>query len=78
VTNGKNKAIASHPRIVGGVPSHDLLEEKISHWSEANGSARVTVAHLFNGIGSQNTGRVYGQIVTFIPIERRHAWGLFL
>ena len=72
VAHREDEAVATDPRVVAGVAAHDLLEQKVRGGGEAHSRARVAVADLFDGIGSENTRRVYCLVVNGIPLESCH------
>jgi hypothetical protein len=60
VAHRENEAVAAQPAVVAWVVSHYLVEKQVSDRREADCGTRMAVTDLFNCIGRQNAGGVYG------------------
>ena len=55
MTDAEDEAISSHPFRVFGVMAHYLLEQKVRYWCKADGSSRVAIADILNGVGRKDS-----------------------
>ena len=60
VPAGQDEPVAPEPLVVGGVVSHQVLEQGIGHRRQAHRRAGVSAADLLHRIGCQQPGGVDG------------------
>ena len=67
---GEDEPVAADPVGVGGVVSHDALEQRVGQRGEAHRGAGVAVADLLYGVRGQHPDGVDGAPVQIGPVVR--------
>lgn len=71
MTTRENESIAAKPRRVSRIMVHDLLKQQVRRRRESHGSARMTIARVLDGIGSQGAQIPHRIVIAGVPGQGR-------